>query len=97
MQGTYDLKGWVQITCAATEAVMCAAPGYITVFSTITDPDGLYGPALNYTEWGIKSEDQPLLRTYIWPQDDDKPCEHWINTKANVAAQAEAEKEGDDD
>lgn len=84
-QSTYSLDGWAQITCEATEAIMCAAEvGYLTVFTSITDPEGMYGTALNYTEWGIKSADEPLLRTYVWP-DSDKPCEHWVNTKDNVA------------
>lgn len=80
-QSMYNLDGWAQITCQASEVVMGGVE-MMSVYSTATDPDGVYGPPLIYTEWGMKNGDEPILRHYRWP-DSDRECEHWVNTKAN--------------
>lgn len=33
----------------------------LTVFSSLTDPDGIYGPRQVYTAWGIKGSNVPLV------------------------------------
>lgn len=81
-QSYYDLSGWAQIPCNVSEWMIQRGED-LKPYSTITDPDGLYGPPLVYTEWGSKDGHQPVLRNYRWP-DSDRPCEHWVNTVDNL-------------
>lgn len=56
------LGEWVEISQAEWVALMEAAGGYgaLSVFSSLTDPDGVYGPAQVYTAWGRSGDDVPL-------------------------------------
>lgn len=78
-QGMHDLDGWQRVTCEVAEVIKHA--NAVRVFSSLTDPDGLYGHPVIYTEWGIpemSDGDVPLLRDYQWPQDPSRSCEHYV-------------------
>lgn len=60
----------------------------LTVLSSKTDLDGLYGKPEIFTEWGTDNE-TPVLRDVRWPgpqagdllpSPDAKPCEHYFWT-----------------
>jgi hypothetical protein len=38
----------------------------LQVFATITDPEGVYGPAQVYTAWGRRGDDDPLVDIRDW-------------------------------
>lgn len=63
--------GWRPIPCAESDAIRVRSGG---VRSTLTDPDGVYGPKVIYTEWG-DADGNPILRDYLWR---DEPCEHLV-------------------
>ena len=80
----YDLDGWVPITCDRREDIIHDHTlGKLGVFSTLTDPEGIYGPRMVYTEWGIADEDRPVLRDYLAYTDDRTPseCTHYLKEK----------------
>ncbi|GAA4924482.1 hypothetical protein [Nesterenkonia rhizosphaerae] len=91
-QAWYSTEGWAQVPCALSDALHRHGqpeehPGALRIFSTITDPDGMHGSAVIYTEWGVRVNgvDTPLLREYRWPQEPERDCEHWVNTTQNIA------------
>ncbi len=53
---------WVVIDRDQWQSIMVAAGGYdaLSVFSSLTDPDGLHGPAQVYTAWGRRQDAAPL-------------------------------------
>lgn len=77
----HDLDGWTPITCdQRDEVIHDHTLGKLSVFSSLTDPDVVYGPPLVYTEWGIEDEDRPVLRDYLDYTDDRNPkkCTHYL-------------------
>ncbi len=59
----WDLAGWQPIGCEASDAIRANASG---VSSSLTDPDGTYGPPITYTEW-CDGDSHPVLRDYLPP------------------------------
>lgn len=57
------LGTWVEIERDEWRQVIEDAGGLeaLTVFSSLTDPAGLYGPAQIYTAWGIADQPAPLV------------------------------------
>lgn len=80
-QSMTDMTGWGQVTCTVRDSFWRDHQGRISVFSSLTDPDGQYGRGVIYTEWGVKGGEKPWLRDYRWT---DGPCVHWM-PKANIA------------
>lgn len=70
----YDLDGWAEIDCAASDAIRDSK----RPISSLTDPDGAYSVGVVYTEWADDNE-RPVLRDYLWT-DPDRPCQHYIPT-----------------
>ena len=68
-----DRTGWRQVTCAESDTIRHAASG---VLSSLTDPQGLHGQAVVFTEWD-DADARPALRDYRWT-DPDRPCEHLV-------------------
>lgn len=62
-QQTRPAPQWEVITRAEYDAAIEAAGGYdaITVFSCLTDPDGVYSGGRIYTAWGLRGADVPLV------------------------------------
>lgn len=46
--------------------------GKLTVFSTLTDPEGCYGVPRIYTAWGYKGDDAPLIDICDYKGEDGK-------------------------
>lgn len=42
----------------------------LAVFSSLTDPEGVYGPAQIYTAWGRREDDAPLVDICDFKADD---------------------------
>lgn len=67
------LGGWVVVSHDEYRRIVTDAGGYteLSVFSTLTDPDGVYGRPQIYTAWGRAVDDVPLvdIRDYV---DEDK-------------------------
>lgn len=57
------LGDWAEITDAEWSAIVTNAGGLqaLTVFSTLTDPDGTYGRPTIYTAWGRPDDPVPLV------------------------------------
>jgi len=57
------LGGWVEVEHREWLRLIADAGGIqaLTVFSSLTDPDGRYGPARVYTAWGMPGADAPLV------------------------------------
>lgn len=72
----HDRDGWTAITCAERDAQFSEQliEGVYGVSSTLTDPEGVYGPAVVYTEWHV--DNRPVLRDYRWCSSE--PCEHYV-------------------
>jgi len=62
------LGEWVEVDREEWWTLMEAAGGYdaLTVFSSLTDPEGVYGRPQVYTAWGRRDDDTPLadIRDY---------------------------------
>jgi hypothetical protein len=71
----YELSGWQRVPC--TVADLMRQSNLMTPLSSLTDPDGIYGHPVIFTEWGLLNG-SPLLREYRWPSDDDRDCEHYV-------------------
>jgi hypothetical protein len=80
-QSMDDLSGWTRTTCETADLLRTCPQ--LTVFSGLTDPDGTRGPAVVYTEWGLKTGEKPILRDYRWPKDDDRSCAHYVPEAAS--------------
>jgi len=60
----------------------------ISVYSTITDPNGYYGNPLIFTEWGLKSGNYALIKCERNPKPEsscveysrDTSDQHWKDT-----------------
>lgn len=54
---------WVEVERDEWQELIRTAGGLeaLTVFSTLTDPDGCYGPAQVYTAWGARESDVPFV------------------------------------
>lgn len=54
---------WEEITRAEYDQAIEQAGGYdaVTVFSTLTDPEGVYSGGRIYTAWGVRGADVPLV------------------------------------
>lgn len=89
-QGMRDMAGWGEVTCKVRDEFMRGWSDRLAVFSSLTDPDGHYGPGVIFTEWGVKGGEKPWLRDYRWTGRD---CVHFI-PKDNIAWPM---KETDDD
>lgn len=57
------LGGWVEISLDELRGIVADAGGLraLSVFATLTDPDGDYGPAQIYTAWGHPDAPHPLV------------------------------------
>lgn len=76
--------GWEPISCRAADIIR-ARPD-LGISSSLTDLDGLYGPAVIYTEWDA-STGEPMLRDYLWnPRSDDGRCEHLVLSATELLA-----------
>lgn len=72
-----DMRGWVKATCEESDALKESRQ--VKALSSLTDPEGYYGEAVIYTEWGDRRTDLPVSRDYLWLK-SDRPCEHYIAT-----------------
>lgn len=54
---------WEPITRAEYDQAITDAGGYdaLTVFESLTDPEGVYSGGRIYTAWGLKDADVPLV------------------------------------
>lgn len=71
----YDWTGWHSLSCKDADDIMHRHRDMPTAWkpaSALTDPDGLYGPGVIFTEWWW--DDMPVLRTYRWT---DSGCTHY--------------------
>ena len=79
-EGEFDqpLK-WRTISCADYEVLLGNNP-QLKVWSSLTDPEGIYGEPQFYTLWG--QENAMLLSTLLeYPHDDKrKSCSHAVAT-----------------
>lgn len=74
-QGMHDKTGYVEISCQEYEDALTPD---LRVSSSLTDPDGVYGSPLVYTEWYDPVTDRPVLRSYLrGPRDGERTCDHW--------------------
>lgn len=57
------LGGWVEIDRDAWRRIVRVVGGLerLSVFSTLTDPDGFYGTPQIYTAWGPRKGPNPLI------------------------------------
>lgn len=59
----------------------------LTVFSTLTDPEGNYGIRQIYTAWGYKEEDVPLIDIRDYKTEDGglerQICRKFVSRRAN--------------
>lgn len=84
-----NMAGWREVSCETRDRFMWGVGderGHaerLCVFSSLTDPDGTYGPPVIYTEWGVKDGEKPWLRDYRYPSDGDR-CAHFM-PEANIA------------
>ena len=69
----WDLAGWTQIDCAASDEVRATNRG---VRSSLTDLDGDFGPPAICIEWA-GSGGEPILRDYSDPAHVE-PCRHYV-------------------
>jgi hypothetical protein len=76
-----DKSGWGQVDCATRDRFWLESQDRLVVFSSLTDPDGQYGPGVVYTEWGAKDGEKPWLRDYYYT---GAPCTHYMPV-ANIA------------
>lgn len=76
-----DMTGWSEVNCDQRETFFRNFGGRLRPFSSLTDPEGHYGTAVVYTEWGVKDGEKPWLRDYRWI---DGECKHYMPT-ANIA------------
>lgn len=79
-RGMYDMTGWTEIDCAASNDLRDR--NRVTVASSLTDPSAIYSSGVIFTEWWT---DLPVLRDYLYP--DERPCRHFeaINPLAATA------------
>jgi hypothetical protein len=58
-----SLGEWVPISAEEWRSIVVAAGGLeaLSVFSSLTDPEGVYGPRRIYTAWGHRNEEAPLV------------------------------------
>jgi hypothetical protein len=76
----YDLAGWQRVPCIIGDLIR--AHEQVTPASSLTDPDGIYGAPIVYTEWALRDSDEPVLREYRYPGGEGKPdrlpCDHYV-------------------
>ena len=79
-----DMTGWREITCREADLLRRQGAG-LTVASTITDPEGVHGESLVFTEWWWcnAAGEEPVLRDYR--RDRDHTCSHFIATSPVAA------------
>lgn len=77
-----DMTGWSKIGCFDADMVRRQGAG-LSVASTVTDPDGLYGSPLTFTEWWWCNEvgQLPVLRDYLTPDG----CSHYLAVSRDAA------------
>lgn len=76
----HDLTGWRKVDCATRDDFLDKYRDRLSVFSSLTDPDGQYGRGVIYTEWGAKDGEKPWLRDYR----SNDGCVHYM-PEANIA------------
>lgn len=77
-----DMTGWAEVDCRTRDAFWHSGhKDRLAPFSSLTDPEGQYGPGVVYTEWGVKDGEKPWLRDYRWT---GEPCRHYMPS-ANIA------------
>lgn len=66
------LGRWVVIDQPEWRALVGANGGLgaLTVFSSLTDLEGVYGPPQVYTSWGIRGENVPLVDVREYRDDE---------------------------
>ena len=71
-ENMYDLTGWHKVGCRDSDDLRTQS---LSVASSLTDPDGHYGPPVVFTERALAGG-TPTLRDYRYPH-SDRPCEHY--------------------
>jgi hypothetical protein len=63
----HNLDGWIEVTCRERDRVWAENEQTVVTTSSLTDPDGIYGDPIIYTEWGLRTDDghEAILRDYI--------------------------------
>lgn len=69
----WNLDGWQEVSCKERDDLWKSRPEGTTPLSSLTDPDGNYGPKVVFTEWGTDAG--PILRDY---RHGDRSCEHFV-------------------
>jgi len=77
-----DFAGWRQVTCREADVIRRQGAG-LQVASGLTDLGGQYGKPLVFIEWWW--DDEPVLREYRYPEDDEAACGHWIAASPEAA------------
>lgn len=69
----WNLDEWTEVSCKERDALWAGRPEGVTVHSSLTDPDGQFGPKVVFTEWAWGG--RPMLRDY---RHGDRSCEHFV-------------------
>jgi hypothetical protein len=66
------LGSWIEITVEEWREIIAAAGGLgaLSVFSSLTDPEGVYGPRQVYTAWGRRESRSPLVDIRDYKNED---------------------------
>lgn len=69
-----SLGDWVEVAPEEWKAIFLGAGGFelLSVFSSLTDPDGRYGRPQIYTCWGRRDDDAPLVDIRDYKASDGK-------------------------
>jgi hypothetical protein len=54
---------WIKTNKHVYDAIYRQHETELTVFTILTDPDGVYGPPSIETVWGFKGADYPLIKS----------------------------------
>jgi len=76
---------WREIECEEYERRLNGHA--FRVFSSCTDPDGVYGQRGVYTEWGIEGDDDSTLKSELLYDENRLPtkCTHWQRILSGAA------------
>jgi hypothetical protein len=80
---------WREIECEEYERRLNGHA--FRVFSSCTDPDGVYGQRGVYTEWGIEGDDDSTLKSELLYDENRLPtkCTHWQRILSGDAEEGE--------
>ncbi|RTL05020.1 MAG: hypothetical protein EKK62_15370 [Acidimicrobiia bacterium] len=73
-QNMHDLTGWTEVDCLVRDRTWAANESdALRCSSSLSDPDGIYGDPILYTEWEV--DGVPILRDYVRRGES---CKHYV-------------------